>query len=127
MAAYHRALTAAPAQADGPPLLSLVEFALSSMTILYGGLLGVFVWAVGHPRPSADASGVAGLAAGSAVGLALFLHPIALEKTWIAWPWWIPLSAACALATIALTRRRTRRGDSPLRSPSRADEPPPPG
>ena len=121
MAAYHRAL---PAAGDnGAPTLSLVEFALSSMTILYGGLLGVFAWGLSHPRPSADGSGIAGLAAGSAVGLVLFLHPIALGQTFVAWPWWIPLGAAFAIATTAAFNLATTR-KSPVRSGSADREPP---
>ena len=112
MAAYHRALANGAAGAAAP--LSLVEFALSSMTILYGGLLGVFAWAIARPVPasSRDISGIVGLGAGAAVGLVLFLHPIALGRTSIAWPWWIPLAALCSLISIALVdaigRRRVR-------------------
>lgn len=122
MSAYHRALATATAAA---PALSLVEFALSSMTVLYGGLLGVFAWAIVRRESSADTAGIAGLMAGSGVGLLLFLHPIALGHSYIAWPWWIPLGAACALATTALVQRSTRGGGRPLLSPSPSPSPSP--
>jgi SSS family transporter len=101
MAAYHAAL-AASTQAGGPP--SLVEFALSAMTILYGGLLGVFAVAV-LGRGGSAAGAVAGLIAGSGVGLALFLHPLLLGTTLLAWTWWIPLAAGVSAAvTLAVPR-----------------------
>jgi SSS family transporter len=91
MALYHAALH----ETSG---LSLVEFALSAMTILYGGLLGVFAIAVLVPNAGSDRSAVTGLATGAALGLALFLHPIVLGATWLAWTWWIPISATAAAA-----------------------------
>jgi Na+/proline symporter len=94
MAAYHRAL--APGSGD-TPTLSLVELALSSMTILYGGLLGIFGTGLVSRRRRRDRAGLAGLAAGALVGLALFLHPLALGDTWIAWPWWIPIGAGVSV------------------------------
>lgn len=75
---------------------SLVEFALSSMTILYGGLLGVFSLAIFGRRARSEAGGVAGLAVGASIGLCLFLHEPVLGRCWIAWPWWIPISATLA-------------------------------
>jgi Na+/proline symporter len=95
MAAYHEALTASAEDGAGP--LSLVEFALSAMTILYGGLLGVFAVAV-LGRGGNAAGAVAGLVAGSLVGLALFLHPLLLGSTLLAWTWWIPLAAGVSAA-----------------------------
>jgi SSS family solute:Na+ symporter len=80
----------------GEPGPSLVEFALSSMTILYGGLLGVFSLAIFGRRVRSDAGGVVGLAVGAVIGLGLFLHESLLGQSWIAWPWWIPISAPTA-------------------------------
>ena len=96
MAAYQRGLAALPAEAA--PRLSLVELALSAMTILYGGLLGVFAVGLLAPGRGSDRSGVAGLAAGGLVGALLFLHPLLLSRTLLAWPWWIPVAAACSAA-----------------------------
>jgi hypothetical protein len=105
MAAYQRALAAA---SDGAPALNLVELALSSMTILDGGLLGVFAVAVLGRGAGSDRAAVAGLAAGCTVGFALFLHPLILGEIWIAWTWWIPIGAAIA-ACITLLGGRARR------------------
>ena len=85
--------------------LSLVEFALSAMTILYGGLLGVFAVAVLLPGVGSESSAVRGLATGGALGLALFLHPILLGETWLAWTWWIPVSATVTAVVTVGTRR----------------------
>ena len=106
MAAYHAAVSETP---GGP---SLVELALSAMTILYGGLLGVFAVAVLAPAAGSDRGATFGLAAGGAVGLLLFLHPVLLGETWLAWTWWIPASAAvAALVTVVCPaqRRHPRR------------------
>jgi SSS family solute:Na+ symporter len=91
MSAYHALL---PPPAEGG--LGLVEFALSAMTILYGGLLGVFAVAIGLPGRGSERGAVAGLALGSITGLILFLHPILLGEIWLAWTWWIPVSASVA-------------------------------
>ena len=87
---------------------SLIEFALSSMSILYGGLLGVFArgWLV--ERRGHDTAGVAALLCGGAVGLALFLHPTILGETRLAWTYWIPLSAALSFAIACWPKREAR-------------------
>ena len=94
MALYHAQL-----KAEGT-LPTLVEFALSSMSILYGGLLGIFARGVLFKIPGNDRAAVAGLLVGSAVGLMLFLHPAIFGETLIAWTYWIPISATCSF-TIA--------------------------
>lgn len=92
MSTYHQYL-----QAEGS-LPSLIEFALSSMSILYGGLLGIFARGI-LLRPSGrDSAAVLGLIAGGLVGLALFLHPVFLGETLIAWTYWIPIAATCSFA-----------------------------
>jgi Na+/proline symporter len=92
MATYHQYLQSAGV------FPSLIEFALSSMSILYGGLLGVFARSILLRRPGRDAAAVLGLIVGSLIGLALFLHPVLLGETRIAWTYWIPISAACSFA-----------------------------
>ena len=66
--------------------------------------LGVFGLAIGSRRRGSDGSATVALAVGSLTGLALFLHPIVLGETRVAWPWWIPISATLALAAGALAR-----------------------
>jgi len=107
IAYYYAALTQGSAAA-APTGFGLVDLALSAMTILYGGLLGVFALALLGRRRGSDASAVAGLIAGGLVGAALFLHPLFAGdqgRALIAWAWWIPISAAVALGVGALGRR----------------------
>jgi len=104
MAGYHDALAARP-EAAGPPF-SLVDLALSSMTILYGGLLGVFALGMLLPGRGSDRSATLALLVGAACGGLLFVHPLLLGRTLVAWPFYIPLSAAVTLALGASVRRR---------------------
>lgn len=106
MSAYHDAL------GDNAQRLSLVEFALSAMTILYGGLLGVFAVAILAPGRGSDRGAVWGLAVGALAGAGLFLHPVLLGETRLAWTWWIPLSASlAAIVTLATPAAPQRRDD----------------
>lgn len=108
IARYHAAVFQGAA-ADASVGFGLVDLALSAMTLLYGGLLGIFALALLSGRRGSDASAVAGLAAGALVGAALFLHPlIAGEpgRVLIAWPWWIPISATVAFGVAASRSRR---------------------
>jgi SSS family transporter len=100
MARYHAALVD-PEAATGP---SLVEFALASMSIVYGGLLGVFGVALLTRTRGSQRSAIAGLGAGAGSGLLLFLHPLVLGTTYLAWTWWIPVSGALAFGVAALGR-----------------------
>jgi len=95
MGHYERALAAA---GDG---FHLVELALSAMTILYGGLLGVFGVGLLSRSRGTEASLGLGLSLGCAAGLALFLHPILLGRVVIAWTLWIPISASVAFLVTA--------------------------
>jgi hypothetical protein len=88
-------------EARGAALPSLVEFALSAMSVLYGGLLGVF--AAGFAREpregeNRDRRGQLGLAVGSILGLAFFLQPLLGGDAWFAWGYRIPIAAALAFA-----------------------------
>jgi Na+/proline symporter len=107
MSAYWRALQAAPA-GEGPPL-DLVQFALSAMSILYGGLLGVFIVAWLEPDRGHPGATLSGLAAGGVVGALLFLQPILVHETLVAWPWWIPISATVTATIAAVGGWVTRR------------------
>ncbi len=84
----------------------LIEFALSSMSILYGGLLGVFARGWLLPQYGGDRSGVVALVCGGAVGLFLFLHPTLFGETRLAWTYWIPASASLTFAIACLPGRR---------------------
>jgi SSS family transporter len=97
MSAYWNALQSSAG--DAPPL-DLVQFALSAMSILYGGLLGVFVVAWLQPDVGRAGATLGGLAAGAATGVALFLQPLVFDQVVVAWPWWIPISA-CTSGGIA--------------------------
>ncbi len=111
---YHAALVERQA-ADAS--FSLVDLALSAMTILYGGLLGVFAVALLMKSRGNDASALAGIVAGSLTGALLFLHPLLREQLGgleIAWPWWIPISASVAFTVTALRPCAPR---SPAMSP----------
>ena len=98
MASYHQELATQP---SGSGSLNLVEFALSSMTILYGGLLGTFGWAL-CGRSATDRAGVGALCGGALIGALLFLHPVLFGQTYIAWAWWIPISASSVWLMLAL-------------------------
>ncbi len=100
---------------DGGGGPSLIEFALSSMSILYGGLLGVFARGWWFARKGNDVAGVAALVCGGVIGLFLFLHPTLLGGTRLAWTYWIPLSASITFAIACfpgLRSDRSRRGDT---------------
>ncbi|MBW2712144.1 MAG: hypothetical protein JRC77_00155 [Deltaproteobacteria bacterium] len=101
---YHAALV--QGQAAGATF-SLVDLALSAMTILYGGLLGVFAVAVLMKRRGSDASALAGIVSGSVTGALLFLHPLLRDQLGgleIAWPWWIPISATVSFGVTMMGR-----------------------
>ena len=100
MSAYQEAVAAHGA---GTP--SLVEFALSAMSVLYGGVLGIFAVGFLWPARGSDGSAVVGLAVGSVVGLGLFLQPLLGGDPWLAWGYRIPL-AAFVTALIVLARTR---------------------
>ncbi len=102
MSTYHAILT--EGQALNAP--NLVEFALSAMSIVYGGLLGVFALGFTSRTRGSPASVCAALVIGTALGFTLFLHPILFGRTWIAWPWWIPISATVTLGVAASARRK---------------------
>ena len=102
MSAYHARLTGA----ENPTAPNLVEFALSAMSIVYGALLGVFSLAFLSKTRGSEAGVCMALAVGTALGLLLFLHPMISGESWIAWPWWIPISAAVTFTLAASSRRK---------------------
>ncbi|MCG8590773.1 MAG: sodium:solute symporter [Proteobacteria bacterium] len=102
MASYHRLLS------DAGTGLSLVELALSAMTLVYGGLLAVFALGFASRTPLGDRAGLAGLATGVVLGTGLFLHPVLLGETLVAWPWWIPLAGLGAAGVAGATHWASR-------------------
>ncbi len=90
----------------------LVNIALSSMTIIYGGILGTFLAALLLRRRS-DGALVLALCTGILAGILLFFHPQLLalfeggsaEAPALAWPWYIPISATCTVAVASLGPR----------------------
>jgi Na+/proline symporter len=89
-----------------PKDASLIHTALSAMTILYGGILGVFLAALLFEGRGSDASVVAGLAVGVAIGALLFFwRPIFGVPAPVSWPLYIPISASATLCVAALGRR----------------------
>ena len=105
MSFYHALLTEGQSGAHAP---NLVEFALSAMSIVYGGLLGVFALGFLSKTRGSPRSVCTALALGTLLGLLLFLHPALLGRPWIAWPWWIPISASVTLCVAAASRRTER-------------------
>lgn len=73
------------------PSISLVEVALSAMTVVSGALLGVF-GAGFLTRRGTSRGAVVGLMTGSVIGALLFGQKLVLGEVPIAWPWWIPIS-----------------------------------
>ncbi|MAG55893.1 MAG: hypothetical protein CMJ83_06345 [Planctomycetes bacterium] len=90
---YKRAVEGA-----GGQQLDLIDLALSSMSIFYGGLLGGFVVALLTPHRGTDLSVTIGMAAGGVLGVLLFLHPTPLMfgETYVPWVYWILSSATVA-------------------------------
>jgi len=105
IAAYHAALSG---EAGGRGL-SLVDLALSSMTLLYGGLLAVFGVGFCSQRQRSergDRAALVGLGVGAAVGVGLFAHPVLLGHVVVSWTWWIPISSSAAALAILSSRGR---------------------
>ena len=71
---------------------SLIDVALGSMTVLYGGLLGAFLVGM-MSRRGTETSVFLGMAVSSGLGVLLLLQPLWTEsgRVEIAWPWWIIL------------------------------------
>ncbi len=107
----------------------LVQIALGAMTILYGGILGVFLSALLFRTRGSDASTLAGLCAGVACGALLFFHRQILngvgpkflpsfqelKDPLLVWPYFIPISATVTLAVAALGTRNPSIGQEPPR------------
>jgi len=92
---------------SGARLPSLVEFALSAMSVVYGGLLGVFGVGVLLPGHGSDGSARLALGVGGVIGLALFLHPLVLGATVVTWGLWIPIAALSAALVVLCGRPAT--------------------
>jgi Na+/proline symporter len=71
-----------------------VEVALAAASLVYGGLLGAFVLALGVPRARQE-DAIPAMAAGVAVVAGVW----AFASGAVAWPWYVPLGAAVTTAT----------------------------
>jgi Na+/proline symporter len=73
----------------------LIDLALGSMTVLYGGLLGAFLVGMATRRGS-ERSVMIGMLTSGALGLVLLLQPLYVPggEIIVAWPWWIILGTA---------------------------------
>ncbi len=85
------------------PSLSLVEVALSAMTVVSGALLGVF-GAGFLTRRGSSRGAVIGLLSGSVIGAGLFSQKLLLGTVPISWPWWIPISGAITFFVVCSFR-----------------------
>lgn len=96
------------------PRISLVEVALSAMTIVYGALLGTFL--CGFLTRRGNSRGVAvSLAVGGTIGAVLFLQKLLFGAVPIAWPWWIPISATVSFAVTCAFPAREEGADADTR------------
>lgn len=93
-------------EAGWAPADNLVELALSSMTIIYGALLGVFLCAGFVPGRGNRRSVIVGLFTGAICGALLFLQKplLGIDRPLIAWPWWIVITAPLTLSICLLGR-----------------------
>lgn len=91
-------------ESEWSPAGDLVSLALSAMTIVYGGLLGVFLCAAFFPRRGNSGTAIGGLVVGGALGFGLFLQKMILgvDEPLIAWPWWIVITSSISLSICAL-------------------------
>ena len=104
---YQSQRAAAELDPESKPL-DLVSFALSSMTIIYGGLLGAFLVGLLTPSRGSNESILVGMLASALVGVAL-----ATQVTWygtvvVAWPWWIIIGTAITFLVGITSPRRAK-------------------
>jgi len=88
----------------------LIDLALGSMTVLYGGLLGAFLVGMATRRGS-ERSVMTGMLTSGVLGLALLLQPLYVPggEVVVAWPWWIILGTAVSFG-IGVLGDGKRRG-----------------
>ncbi len=89
---------------DGNSAQSLIDTALSAMTMIYGGILGIFLIGLLFRRCPTDHSGLIALGVGVYSGIFLFFHKdwLKLEQPWFAWTYNIPVSVSLTLIVAAL-------------------------
>lgn len=78
--------------------LDLVELALSSMTIVYGGLLGAFLVGLSLPSRGTSGSVMAGMLASAAAGLGFAMQGLLFGAVYVSWPWWIVFGTLISFA-----------------------------
>lgn len=91
--------------------ITLIGFALASMTILYGGLLGAFLVGM-MTRRGSQATVLTGMIVSSGVGLMLAIQPLWTpdRSVIIGWPWWIIIGTIISFG-IGVTGRPDRTHD----------------
>ena len=97
------------AQAMKASGFGLLDVALGSMTILYGGLLGAFLVGMMTERGS-QGSVMAGMLASGCLGLVLLFQPLYTDgaKVVVAWPWWIIIGTVVSFGIGVLGRSKPR-------------------
>jgi Na+/proline symporter len=80
-----------------------VEVALAIASVVYGGLLGMFVLAI-RSQKADQRSAIAGMIAGISVVAAIWVF----ARAEVAWPWFVPIGTAVTVAVgWVLGRNRT--------------------
>ena len=86
----------------------LVQIALQSMTILYGGILGTFLVALLMRTRGSDQTVPIGLLVGVVSGVLLCFHRqiFRLDTEILVWPYYLPISAGLTMLVSCIGRRQ---------------------
>lgn len=98
------------ARPDAPPL-NLITLALSTMTMVYGSLLGAFLCGLVTRTRGNDTSVFWGMIVSGAIGVFLFAQQPLFGHTYVVWPWWIIIGTLVSFTIGALGRSPTDRSD----------------
>ena len=97
-------------QQESGSTLSLVDIALSSMNIVYGGLLGAFLVGLLTPSRGTSCSVVVGMILSACLGLTFALQAPLFGQVYVAWPWWIVYGTVLSFAVGASVRSVAGQG-----------------